>query len=517
MSLGRKERMKDSTGRPASASAARAHVPGTVQAKSSSIIQPLMVLGKKVNIRKLSLTEAQQILTAILEGRPVRLWRRNAQWVATVEEGDEQALRERIRELGTDEINNNPPITNVSPGHAPTVNQLQLQVKGGVISGLEILRWIHPIVQEYIDEAKTNISMPKTSENSFCILGGPSWLSSAGKMAGDFSHSGIDKYEKEQAYGSIKVSSSSTKVELQQRGKTERLYFSGSDPSYEKIMELRNRLRYMTDAQIAAALLHKMRSGAHYQYMQQETIELLDGLNALLFGVEGSRNNDSFATNVMLLELIMAAQMTFQQAFAQNDFGGQYPMASLSTGSGNFSARRKFIEGKTTTRQINTMRKDPQKHQVPLKEIILIINWLIHRYGGTLSNMTRKEAEVYIKQAVRQLMEENYGGSSTFQIGTGFVTALDLSRKRKRSNDDGNISSEDTRRAKKKKKNLSPQELEERRQWWRAYLNKRAKQGLIAANMVIMAIITGAEPEEDILDRLYLGPNGEIMGFLRGG
>ncbi len=118
--------------------------------------------------------------------------------------------------------------------------------------------------------------------------------------------------------------------------------------------------------------------------------------NAILFGSESSRNRLSFATGLMVLDLISENKLSYEQAFASKihkDKGNTvvqkyavYPMASPYTGPGNFMA---YIDLEKQTSQekeqhllqsaigMKDSRSHPQKSQIQLKEALLLKAWFL--------------------------------------------------------------------------------------------------------------------------------------------
>ena len=149
----------------------------------------------------------------------------------------------------------------------------------------------------------------------------------------------------------------------------------------------------------------------------------LDSVNALIFALEGSRNNLTYLTAIMALEMVRDYQFDFHTAFECTglfgkpafshvykwfDFegkktgmfepifhdprspaaydesrdpafrGGFFPMATFDSGGGHFTKRREALqaaEGQWPKRII-TWSKDLKYHGVAVKELDLILSWL---------------------------------------------------------------------------------------------------------------------------------------------
>lgn len=141
---------------------------------------------------------------------------------------------------------------------------------------------------------------------------------------------------------------------------------------------------------IAKTLLSRLAGGQYPTDYTSEQKIFFDCLLVLMFGVEGSRNNLTFLTGVMLLDLIASNsfygrkghQYNWNNAFVSGpqfnwndfenkDYGGKFPMATNSTGSGNMTQRRELI----SNGQPDGFR-DFQRERVQIREMSIISHWL---------------------------------------------------------------------------------------------------------------------------------------------
>jgi hypothetical protein len=222
------------------------------------------------------------------------------------------------------------------------------------------------------------------------------------------------------------VGRSKTLLTLKQQGTTERLHFPAAllqtltnattlpthtDLSCKEIADItqtRITTRNTTDKQYAKWQLARLKGEAG----PDKTVDRqwLDCVNTWMFGVEASRNNATFVTGVMTLELIAAGELTYKHAFAENQYGGRFPMATLQSGTGNMAARRKLIEhaenGKAAG--MKTDRMNPQWLAISLKEAVLIKQWLIH-FKHVDSQMSKKTILANYEAAVWGVLKNYFG------------------------------------------------------------------------------------------------------------
>lgn len=121
--------------------------------------------------------------------------------------------------------------------------------------------------------------------------------------------------------------------------------------------------------------------------------KFLDYFNALIFGVEASRNNLVFLTGVIVLVSMRYgsfpnADGTQSGSALYDDLLDIFPMSVTGTGSGNFVAEKamylatRILEGNRGNLEgqralgFSTFRENPKWLKVTLKSAILVYNWL---------------------------------------------------------------------------------------------------------------------------------------------
>jgi hypothetical protein len=147
---------------------------------------------------------------------------------------------------------------------------------------------------------------------------------------------------------------------------------------------------------LAKILLDRIQLKNYPEGVAESDRHFLDHLLMLMIGVESSRINLTYLTTILLLDLIQSKQTygreqrtySFNNMFtsghgyqwddqAQKDYGGKYPMAVNSTGRGNFVERCSMLyDDKNYHFALQAIVDKPQHHQIPKKEISLLIHWL---------------------------------------------------------------------------------------------------------------------------------------------
>ena len=170
------------------------------------------------------------------------------------------------------------------------------------------------------------------------------------------------------------------------------------DPTEEQIKQLfesdfqQSLLRNDKHTKLANILLKKISGEDYPTELDVNFKQFLDALLVLKLGVEASRNNTTFLTAIMLIDLIAARAefghqhraYSWDNAFVSsagyewedyeaNNCGGKFPMATFSTGSGNMKERRAAIKDNINVSDIFI---DKQRHRVEEREMSLIANWL---------------------------------------------------------------------------------------------------------------------------------------------
>jgi hypothetical protein len=303
--------------------------------------------------------------------------------------------------------------------------EVTITCSDGVIKGDEFLFLTHRLVQIQILKNKkkyTCYNLHQMGHPSRChVQGGYRWLSTAGHWACSMAESEIEgSKEKKQNkiyLEEVLVGFSKTNVLVKYDGSSERLWFSDrlggaqEDFSCTRIYEITQELRQehgLTEEMLAFFQLELLVGRLHEQ-TPPEIVYWLDGVNAWLFGVEASRVNTTFVTGVMVLELIQAGKMTYKEALAEGDFGGQMPLAAVGSKKGNFTARKRLLDHveKEKPAGLSIDRQNPQWLAVTLKEAMVIKNWLKFK-GGINRKMPMEDANKGITQAISNLISYYY-------------------------------------------------------------------------------------------------------------
>jgi len=300
---------------------------------------------------------------------------------------------------------------------ATTVYSQKKRIKGDALIA-KCQTW----AQDAIADAKKLGPITKKS-TYYRIHSTDDWLRSAGHMVVQPSN---DMVTATTFFTDLSVGRSKTLLTLKKEGATERLHFPASllqkiqetqtpptktDLSCKEIVETTNKriaALETTDKKYAKWQLARLRGESGPDKTTDR--QWLDCMNTWIFGVEASRNNATFITGVMTLELIAAGEMTYKQAFSENKYGGQFPMATILSGSGNMTARRKLIEHADNDKSVGmkTDRIHPQWLAISLKEAILIKKWLIY-FEHADRTMSRNTILDNYKKAVTTLLSTHFG------------------------------------------------------------------------------------------------------------
>jgi len=159
-----------------------------------------------------------------------------------------------------------------------------------------------------------------------------------------------------------------------------------TDLSYNQIIKAINRIKQTckaTDSDIAKlqlCLLSRERELPAWA-TEQDVIQFLDYLNALMFGVEASGLNAALITSLMTLDLIEEGELDYTTAFTANRDGGVYPYATFGDNRGTYRAREELLHAGAAAGPPSSMRRlraNPTLSPVGVKEAIIITSWLKH-------------------------------------------------------------------------------------------------------------------------------------------
>ncbi len=183
------------------------------------------------------------------------------------------------------------------------------------------------------------------------------------------------------------------------------------------------RLINYNHSKVAVALLNRIR-GFDYPQKLQTHRNFLDHLLMLMLGVEGSRNNTTYLTLLMHLDLIAAncfygrrsrayswnnafvgAYGTLWSDYEAKDYGGKYPMATNSTGQGNLSARNQLLNQTDNLEDVfMQFLNDKQHHRIPLKEVSIIRHWLAALPASFQADLQRCNSEAELAEMIRSIL-----------------------------------------------------------------------------------------------------------------
>lgn len=135
--------------------------------------------------------------------------------------------------------------------------------------------------------------------------------------------------------------------------------------------------------------------------------DFMNGINALMFGVESSRINTSFATGLMALEAVAEGTKTFAQIFDKSNLQG-YPLASWAV-PGIFAQRTNLLKPSNQQAQTVIESQPPTGiNYIIIKEINMIISWLT-KQRIMWSDLTKGDAEKEIQKLFTGQLNRYYG------------------------------------------------------------------------------------------------------------
>lgn len=336
------------------------------------------------------------------------------------------------------------------PLPSPRAKQYFFQQNHLTLSGEELLRQGYDAFKKILRDIEGYRNIIFTN-SKIRIQTGKDWLLTAGHLSAY--PTSIDQKLSGKWYpATVELVNPSSTVQLKNsRGGEAFVEFPGLDGSYvaisnklmkmtkiepdpneiEKIISalLRNE-NFKTNnppnhSEIAKVLLNRLGGKAYPADYAPDQKTFFDCLLVLMFGVEGSRNNLTFLTGVMLLDLIASNtnygrkghQYNWNNAFVSgpefhwNDYenknyGGKFPMATNSTGTGNFTERRNAIQGNSSSTS-----HDLQRERVQVREMSIIVHWLQAFSQKESSYFSGELSENALKDKVRKLFERRLRGA----------------------------------------------------------------------------------------------------------
>lgn len=324
------------------------------------------------------------------------------------------------------------------------------------LSGVALLRLMHETVSELLrmNRTKADIDDFFSSDSISRVIHSDGWLMVPGHLANFSTSHDVEAFGIQRWFpGEFKIGLEANPPVIKVSGKgVVEFKYCGND--YEAItgflLNLIHRNAQLTHAKLAEMLINRIQ-GTPYPSVYLLTMKqkyVLDALLLLMLGVEGSRNNDTLLTALFLLDLIRDMQSygdkstrfdwcnAFVSAhgyrwddYENKNYGGKFPMAQSSTGSGNLGkgvwdakntfhpGRSHLISGKKEHAE-NTendfvyseeaamciIEKYNQKHAVPRREMSLLIHWL--QAYSYCSNLLNCETEDDLKTVIKCLFIE---------------------------------------------------------------------------------------------------------------
>lgn len=329
--------------------------------------------------------------------------------------------------------------------HVPTRSELRYswqvlneQNQLVVLEGIDLIRIAHHVVRNFLPRIT---GVLEAQDNVYRIKNAKDWLRTAGHLSKYIlSKKSFEKYGEAKWYPSSFAINSAQPVKINKGGNGDAIvafpmcqerrgdyvsisnYLAGLTahplPTEEQIARV-----FETNWQelpppnnkhidVALALLTRMTGNSYPDGFTADQQHFLDSLLVLMLGVETSRNNTTFLTAVMLLDLIasraafgrMHRAYSWDNAFVsgpgyswndfeQKDCGGKFPMATNCTGTGNLAARRDAI---VKDQGVDEIFIDSQRRRVEEREMSLLVNWLegVKRKDPALFQQCKNEVEL---------------------------------------------------------------------------------------------------------------------------
>jgi hypothetical protein len=147
----------------------------------------------------------------------------------------------------------------------------------------------------------------------------------------------------------------------------------------------------------------------------KQIVQFVDYLNCLMFMVEASGLNAALVTGVMTLELVKEGELSYKQAFKDNDYGGAYPYANTDGKSaGTYSNREPIIKDKNL-KSMKDYRGNPNYSPTAVKEAIIIKSWL---HARNIIGKGTKAYEVQLAEItaeIKKLLVYYFNGGTLIQ------------------------------------------------------------------------------------------------------
>lgn len=326
-------------------------------------------------------------------------------------------------------------------GPTPGIQCVKTEFAG--MSALELLAILDEQVQFFTKKYSNKIHPQKA--RTYRLQEGWCWLAASGHLA-------ITKstWSTKNSWVPCKLVVGHDGTEMEVSGRdafSERLEFPSEKGEKKDLnyMQIASQIRGlgMNEATQAKGLLYRMRGWMGLGTPQQGVF--LDAMVALLFGLEASRNRATYATTLMLLDLVRHGKMygsrgnkpfTLSGAFNSSHgynwddgefagrtpelwegfdgtdstqpvsghlYGGKHPMAVHGTGEGNLKARYAMTSDPSNATHGQEFKTLNQKHAVPRREASLLIHWLesnVHPSGSSVVNNEWVKSRIKARLAV---------------------------------------------------------------------------------------------------------------------
>ena len=294
------------------------------------------------------------------------------------------------------------------------------------INGITLLQLAHQVVKKILNQKI--LSNPKQADTLHVITSGHDWLHLIGRLAQFIGGADINIRKGKLFPRVFSIGPEQHQIHIKKRGEDAYVQFPGMGGSYQAIalfiqaMANKNERSLTLDeiikilsfplqghnvddiikssinyqhATIATLLLNRIKLAPYPETFSEKEKKFFDSLLLLMLGVESSRVNTTYLTTILLLDLI-AHHSTFGRShraynwnnaftsgpgyqwddFENYDYGGKFPMAVRSTGAGNFRFRATMLQYHDEAVALEQIIADPQTHQIPKKEISILIHWL---------------------------------------------------------------------------------------------------------------------------------------------
>jgi hypothetical protein len=325
---------------------------------------------------------------------------------------------------------------------APCVQRIKLTLKGTRDGDLDAPTLLHAI--DSAIAAKVTSGIPAIVDGAYAMTSGAHWLDLLGRLSNKDATVNFIGKRSTLLDCKIKIGAGGAVMDVVREKSSERLVFSPDaaelcgyakgigqkrDLNYIKITDGFEKLRNagLEDDDIARDMLRLMKGKATMGAPIAAHNEFLQGMVALMFGVESSRFPSAFLTSLLLLDLIRTRKcygragtkrFNFVDSFDAGSFdfdclyGGKFPCAVHEPGPGNALNRLMLgqVGGSKTgtangasfnkTEGADMMMELNHRFVVPRREVTLVVHWLEARLGAQLANYRRTDLIALLKTRI---------------------------------------------------------------------------------------------------------------------